>query len=51
LEKSYLYGNVEENEMESACPTHGRDKNTCRVFVGKHEEKNPLENVGLNMCY
>jgi hypothetical protein len=32
-----------EDEMGGACSMNGEKRNACRIFVGKIEEKRPLE--------
>jgi hypothetical protein len=36
------HNQVKENEMVTACSTHGEKSNTYRILVGKLEGKGPL---------
>jgi predicted RNA-binding protein YlqC (UPF0109 family) len=33
---------VKEDEMGRACSKHGKNRNACRILVGKPEGKKPL---------
>ena len=34
---------IEKNEMGGACSEYGEGRSVCRVLVGKHEGRRPLE--------